>query len=96
PRAIRIRNEPTAQRGLDFGDSVTTVRSEIDKECATEAILRCLRGQLTWLAKLEIITAASISDGQWNAAINDLISRGLVERQGERRGMHYRCSGDEN
>lgn len=96
PRAIRIRNEPTAQQGLDFGDSVTTVRSEIDKECATEAILKCLRGQLTWLAKLEIITAASISDGQWNAAINDLISRGLVERQGERRGMRYRCSGDEN
>lgn len=34
--------------------------------------------------------ATGLTDGQWNVAITDLILDGIVERQGERRGVRYR------
>ena len=57
---------------------------------ATEEILSHLRTRRSWLSKADILAYVDIPDGQWNAAINDLLSRGIVERQGERRGARYR------
>jgi hypothetical protein len=44
------------------------------------------------MSKSDIVAHIEIPDGQWNAAINDLLSRGTVERQGERRGARYKFS----
>ncbi|MCE1204466.1 MAG: hypothetical protein LWW79_07650 [Holophagaceae bacterium] len=69
---------------------------EINNETLTHGmipgatILSFLHANNGWWSKSEIIAANNISDGQWNVAIADLIARGLVERQGERRGARYR------
>ena len=48
-----------------------------------------LKASSGWHAKADILGATGITDGQWNAAINDLIAGGRVERQGEKRGARY-------
>jgi hypothetical protein len=45
-----------------------------------------------WHAKADILAATNISDSQWNAAIGELLERGKVERQGEKRGARYRAA----
>ncbi|MNF79489.1 hypothetical protein D3C84_617020 [compost metagenome] len=92
PRASRDQGEPTPQQGLDFGDPIVTVASKSGDGSLASVILECLRGRSIWLAKSEILAATNLLDGQWNTAINDLIVRGLVERQGERRGARYRAT----
>ena len=59
-------------------------------DSAAEKIVSYLEEQRSWLSKADILAYADVPDGQWNAAINDLLSRGIVERQGERRGARYR------
>ncbi len=54
------------------------------------AIIEYLKAHPGWHAKADVLTATGITDGQWNAAITDLISGRKVERQGERRGARYR------
>ncbi|NGQ93368.1 hypothetical protein G5V65_21000, partial [Rhodobacter sp. HX-7-19] len=59
---------------------------------AADKIVSYLKWRRSWLSKSEILAYVDIPDGQWNAAINDLLARGTVERQGERRGARYRMS----
>jgi hypothetical protein len=42
------------------------------------------------LSKSDILAHVDIPDSHWNTAINDLLARGAVERQGERRSARYR------
>jgi hypothetical protein len=53
-------------------------------------IVEYLKAHPGWHAKADVFAATGITDGQWNAAITDLIGGGRVERQGERRGARYR------
>lgn len=46
----------------------------------------------TWLSKSEVLQLSGVDASKWNSAINDLMARGIVERQGERRGARYRIS----
>ncbi|WP_243295919.1 Eco57I restriction-modification methylase domain-containing protein [Geothrix mesophila] len=57
------------------------------------AILNLLRGNTGWHAKSDVTAATGLTDSQWNAGIGDLVARGLVERQGERRSARYRGIG---
>lgn len=59
---------------------------------AADKILSHLKARRSWLSKSDILAYVDILDGQWNAAINDLLARGTVERQGERRSARYRIS----
>lgn len=54
------------------------------------AIVEYLRAHPSWHAKADVLAATGITDGQWCAAIADLIASGKVERRGERRGARYR------
>jgi len=90
PIARPIRTDSTPQQGLDFGDSSLARPAKFNGGTA-KTILEFLHSQSAWLAKSEILAAISIPDIQWNAAISDLIARGMVERQGERRGARYRA-----
>lgn len=56
------------------------------------AILDYLRTQPGWHAEADVLAATGLTDGQWNAAIADLVAAGRVERQGERRGAKYRSN----
>ena len=49
----------------------------------------------SWLSKSDIIQMSGVEPNKWNAAIKDLLSRGIVERQGERRGARYRFTKDD-
>ena len=55
-----------------------------------EAVLGALKQGYGWYSKSEIIERTKIPDNQWFGAINDLLARGIIERQGERRGARYR------
>lgn len=59
---------------------------------AAEKIRALLKARRSWLSKADILAYVEMPHGQWNAAINDLLARGIVERQGERRGARYRIS----
>lgn len=74
------------QPALDF-EPVTTHTSHA---APATAVLGFLGAHHGWYAKADILAATGITDGQWNAAIADLISGSKVERQGERRGARYR------
>ncbi|MDP5306214.1 Eco57I restriction-modification methylase domain-containing protein [Paracoccus spongiarum] len=67
-------------------------RSADNSESTSTKIVTFLRARRAWLSKSDILAYVDIPDGQWNAAINDLLARGTVERQGERRGARYRIS----
>ena len=90
PSTRRVRVEPTPQQGLDFGDSSPTSPATFNGSVA-KTILELLRSKSAWLAKSDILAAIRIPDVQWNAAINGLIARGVVERLGERRSARYRA-----
>lgn len=57
---------------------------------AAEEIVSHLKARRSWLSKSDILAYVDIPDDQWTAAINDLLARGTVERQGERRSARYR------
>lgn len=67
-------------------------RDSGDANGAAEKIVTHLKARRSWLSKSDILAYVDIPDGQWNAAINDLLARGSVERQGERRSARYRIS----
>ncbi|MFD0666099.1 Eco57I restriction-modification methylase domain-containing protein [Ramlibacter sp. MAHUQ-53] len=77
----------TVQSSLDFATSVAT---STNGATSATAILDFLGAHDGWHAKADVLAATGITDGQWNAAIADLISDNRVERQGERRGARYR------
>lgn len=85
-RTSRATNAAMAQPSFDFdGGTATTANG------ATPAavILNFLNARDGWHAKADILAATGITDGQWNAAIADLIASGQVKRQGEKRGARY-------
>ena len=88
-RAGRATSSATAQPSLDFeNEAATTVYGA----APAKAILGFLNARNGWHAKADVLAATGITDGQWNAAIADLIAGGRVERQGERRGARYRAT----
>lgn len=87
PRASRTSSTATAQPSLDFG---TGTAASANGATPTTAILGFLSARDGWHAKADVLAATGITDGQWNAAITDLITSGRVEREGERRGARYR------
>ena len=86
----RAARAAPAQPSLDFDARVTTTAA--NGATPATAILRFLRTHDGWHAKADVLAATGITDGQWNAAITDLVARGLVERQGERRGARYQAT----
>ena len=91
---VRLRSrEKSAQKSFDLeGESALAPKVAGNPDRATEAIRAFLKAQRSWMSKSDILANVDIPDGQWNTAINDLLARGTVERQGERRGARYRIS----
>jgi len=83
----RAASTALAQPSLDFEPRVAVTAND---PMPSSAILSFLGAHDGWYAKADVLAATGITDGQWNAAITDLISGGKVERQGERRGARYR------
>ncbi|HYD94750.1 MAG TPA: type IIL restriction-modification enzyme MmeI [Noviherbaspirillum sp.] len=98
PRASSVANAAPAQPSLDFGvipanegQYLKAAEPRADYRAGpVHTIVEHLKARPGWHAKADILAATGITDGQWNAAIADLIERGRVERQGERRGARYR------
>lgn len=83
----RASRTDSVQPSLDFNAQPVLVDHGMPP---TGGILNFLRTHPGWHAKADVLAGTGITDGQWNAAIADLISGGRVERQGERRGARYR------
>ncbi|NPW37092.1 Eco57I restriction-modification methylase domain-containing protein [Pseudomonas aeruginosa] len=103
PRAGRATEAAPAQPSLNFDAapvnegaylSVAEPRARYQTSPAL-AIAEHLKAHTGWHAKSDILAATGISDGQWNAAIANLIACGKVERQGEKRGARYSYVGGE-
>ncbi|KAG8150184.1 Eco57I restriction-modification methylase domain-containing protein [Burkholderia catarinensis] len=87
PRASRTSGAASAQSSLDFEAGAATTANGATP---ATAILGFLSAHDGWHAKADVLVATGMTDGQWNAAIANLISSGRVERQGERRATRYR------
>lgn len=87
-----LGKKSSAEHDLFGADFPNQVAPRETKRSATSEIVLALRSLGSWASKSEVLALADIADGQWNAAINDLLARGTVERQGERRGARYRIS----
>jgi hypothetical protein len=84
----RAASTALEQPSLDFEPRVAATANGATP---SSAILSFLGAHDGWCAKADVLAATGITDGQWNAAINELIASGKVERQGERRGARYRA-----
>jgi hypothetical protein len=92
PSRRRATVEPESQGTLDFNTPIMPNRTATSNPA--HIIFEYLRSRSGWYAKGDLLAATGLSDGQWNAAIADLTARGLVERQGERRGARYRAASE--
>ncbi|GIV03544.1 MAG: hypothetical protein KatS3mg015_2374 [Fimbriimonadales bacterium] len=81
---------PPGQTRLDFGTNAPAPSNTAHD--AEGAILAYLRAHPGWHAKRDVLAATGLTDGAWNTAIRDLVARGQVERQGEKRGTRYRLN----
>lgn len=84
--------ESASQIVINFGGSNSN-SSSTERLDDASAIFEYLRSISYWQAKADILLATGVSNNNWNAAINHLISCGDVERQGEKRGARYRYTG---
>lgn len=99
PRTRHAAAEPVPQRALDFrepseGDGHGRIASGIragEARDPAHVILDHLSASHIWYAKADILSATGLGDDEWSRAIADLVARGLVERQGEKRGAEYRA-----
>lgn len=94
PKTSRARSNSNPGQ-IEFGLDVPwqeRPQSTSGVSSAADKIVSHLKARRSWLSKSDILAYVDIPDGQWNAAINDLLARGTVERQGERRGARYRIS----
>lgn len=89
PRGRRASSTDSAQPGFNFEEEMPATQHNTDPPAT---ILKFLASRIAWYAKADILAATGITDGQWNAAIADLIATGRVERQGEKRGARYRVA----
>ena len=85
----RSRQIASTQPSLDFD-----MQPSAHGSSPATAILDFLRTHPGWHAKSDVLAATGIPDGQWNAAIADLLAGSQVERQGERRAARYRAIDD--
>lgn len=93
------RTEPTSVRQSSFGFDITPANEGRYLKAAepsagyragpAHAIVEYLKTRPGWHPKSDILAATGITDGQWNAAITELLASGRIERQGERRGARY-------
>ncbi|MCA8245376.1 Eco57I restriction-modification methylase domain-containing protein [Burkholderia sp. AU32262] len=89
-RAMRAKRTDSVAAPQSYLDLESGVATTVNHAIPVTSIVGFLSAHVGWHAKADILTATGITDGQWNAAISDLISSGRVERQGERRGARYR------
>lgn len=72
-------------------DSDTENETETDTERVQRNQTLILNALTTeWAGKKEIIAASGIDDRDWNETVKELMSQGLIEREGERRFTRYR------
>ncbi len=88
-RTGRAISTTPVQPALDFAAGAAATANGTTPIAAVLGFLSAHDG---WHAKADVLAATGITDGQWNAAIADLISGGRVDRQGERRGARYRAT----
>jgi len=87
--SLKCDNPESDQHHLNLG--IAFKNCNLSPVNATIAILNFLESQGEWRAKAEIIAATSIDNDQWKSSIDLLISKGVVDRQGERRGARYKA-----
>jgi hypothetical protein len=101
-RTPRTESAPSTQPSFDF-DAIPANESAYPMAAeprasyqagSAHAITEYLSTNVGWHAKADVLAATGITDGQWNAAIAELIASGRIERQGEKRGTRYRFVGD--
>ena len=83
----RTTSSEPVQPAFDFDASPSPTSCANGPIAEVFGFLEAHRG---WHARADILAGTNISDAQWKLAIDDLITSGKVERQGERRGARYR------
>ena len=98
PRNKRTSGAAASQPSLDFdvspaneGNNLKAAEPRPQYHAGpVHAVVEYLKAHSGWRAKADVLAATGITNGQWNAAIADLIANSRIERQGEKRGARYR------
>lgn len=85
---IPLRRNSSPARMLGTRGNISAP-ADADAAAAAAAVLAVLVEAAGPLGKTDLIERAGIDSERWPAAIGSLLDRGLVERQGERRGAKY-------
>ncbi len=85
-------NDPENADGHPSLDLSADFSLRSDENDHASDVLKVLEESEGWCSKADIVATLGIDDHTWNTAISDLLDRGLVERQGERRGTRYRLT----
>ncbi len=87
----RKRNVPSIEQAqLNLDVPAKPRRGSLDADGAASEIASHLKSRRSWLSKSDILAYVDIPGGQWNAAINELLLGGMVERRGERSSVQYK------
>ncbi len=90
-----VKAEPSPPP-IDEDEPSVVTEEEAEPEIETsEMILQWLSENPGWHARGNVLEAIEIGVAEWNAALDDLIESGEVERKGEKRGTRYRWRGDD-
>jgi hypothetical protein len=98
PRNMRTGGGASSQPSFDFDASPVNEGNYLKaaeprpqyQADPVHAVVEYLKTHSGWHAKSDIVSATDITDGQWNAAVAELIADNRIERQGEKRGARYR------
>lgn len=77
----------------DLFGMVPTVSTPVQQRGSDPSpIVEYMRANPGWNSKDDILTATGFPDNRWNVTIRELLDRGQVIRQGEKRGAKYRLA----
>ena len=83
----------TSEMEIDTGRRRWRARSSTSR--AKEAVVAHLHGSPGWHTKSDVLAATGISTSEWNRTIKELLSEGVVIKEGDRRGARYRLATEE-
>jgi hypothetical protein len=98
PRIQRTENTPAQQSSFGF-EAIPANEGQYLKVAEpraaycvgpAHAVVEYLKEHPIWHARAGVLAATGITDGQWHAAITELIAVGKVERKGDRSAARYR------
>lgn len=91
-KTLHIAGFSPSEKQVDLFDLEVVEGQSNQASHASSPIVDYLKNRTGWHSKDAILSGSGFPENRWNAAIRELLERGEIERQGERRGAKYRLA----